>query len=842
VTARRLLLVSLLAALALPSAAVAAGGDADPFQSVIVRLRRPAPSFRIFAPDRAARAGAVEHLLRADLGRRGRGLRAAFTRARHRDGLETVRPLWIVGGYAITARRSEVDRLRARPDVAAVVADTADVVPAGANIDLVAAPPVWTHAGVGVLAGTRGAGVTVAIIDTGVDTGGQLAASFRGRATDWYDAVAPGATTTPYDDGGGASCRGHGTGVTGVAVGGTDDTGTPIGVAPAARWIAARIFDRTCAATTSTVHAALQWALDPDGNPATADTPDVINNSWTQETSTCDLTFQPDVDALRAANILPVFAAGNVTSANAAGSARSPANLPGALAVGSLDTAGTTVLTSSARGPSACAGHATFPDLVAPGQSIRTTDRFGLYQTLDGTSFAAPHVAGTLALLLARHPGLTAQQQADALTRDATVLGPAATFGAGRVNALAAFEDATLPGPVDRTAPLVSGAAATPGVSAGAGNVTVTAIASDDVPLARLVGTVAAVSATVDGAAAAVVPVDGAFDGATEAVTVTVAAAGLVAGTHTVALRATDDSGNLGPAGTATFVIDRSGPTVASLRATIADGPMLTVSATATSTSTVVTALEWYDGADPGPGHGSRLAAAGGAVTVAGRAVVDASSWTPGPHTIAVRGLDAGGNWGAVAERTVIVPRWRLADGFEHGAPRGWAARTGAASVSGAAAIAGTRGLGVPVRTRAFLRDATLAGARSLDVTFALDASHATVPGAVTVLAVRDRAGRTALVLDLRRARRGAGRLRLGLRTATCVRYSSWARLADGARTVHVRLDVRTGAASLRVTGRAPVTMRGGVRTTLRDVRLGSVTPLAAARGSLRIDSYSSLR
>ena len=50
------------------------------------------------------------------------------------------------------------------------------------------APPVWSHAGSGVLAGTRGAGVTVAVLDTGLDTAGPLGARYRGGEHDWLDA------------------------------------------------------------------------------------------------------------------------------------------------------------------------------------------------------------------------------------------------------------------------------------------------------------------------------------------------------------------------------------------------------------------------------------------------------------------------------------------------------------------------------------------------------------------------------------------------------------------------------------------------------------------------------
>jgi subtilisin family serine protease len=155
----------------------------------------------------------------------------------------------------------------------------------------------------------------------------------------------------------------------------------------------------------------------------------------------CNLSFQPDLQALRAAGILPVFAGGNFGPAGS--TSVSPANNTEALAVGAVDGTGTIDATSS-RGPSACgAASTTYPELVAPGVSIRTADRYGTFQVATGTSEAAPHVAGALALLLAAHPGLTAAQQAAALESGATDLGttgPDNTYGSGMLDVLAAHD------------------------------------------------------------------------------------------------------------------------------------------------------------------------------------------------------------------------------------------------------------------------------------------------------------------------------------------------------------------------------------------------------------------
>ncbi len=137
-------------------------------------------------------------------------------------------------------------------------------------------------------------------------------------------------------------------------------------------------------ATATAIHAAFQWVLDPDANPATDDAPDVLNNSWAYGATGCNLEFQLDLQAVRARGSCPVFAGSNF-GPNPSTSA-SPANDPEALAVGSVDNTGVIDHRVQPRAVRLRRGvDDGYPEVVAPGVSaIRTSDRFGLYQGVSG--------------------------------------------------------------------------------------------------------------------------------------------------------------------------------------------------------------------------------------------------------------------------------------------------------------------------------------------------------------------------------------------------------------------------------------------------------------------------
>ncbi|MET8311909.1 S8 family serine peptidase [Micromonospora sp. NPDC005173] len=439
------LVTALMAPVTVGASAGAAAATAGPaafaeragMVTVIVVLRSQVDPSTVVAPSRRKREVALVRALRARAAADQSGVLGLLARRQAQGLVADVVPLWVVNAVAVAAKPEVIAELAARPDVHEIrpdrtiqappstVASSNLAAPVEPNVEAVNAPALWSL-------GLTGQGTVVATMDTGVDgSHPDLAARWRGGSNSWYDPNGE-HPTVPTD------VSGHGTATMGVMVGGSAG-GTSIGVAPGAKWIAVKIFNDRGGTTTSRIHLGFQWLLDPDGNPGTPDAPDVVNNSWSGAVGGCNLDFQPDLRSLRAAGILPVFSAGNYGPDPS--TVLSPANNPEALAVGAIDDAGV-IDPSSSRGPSAC-GQTIAPRLSAPGVGVRTTDLYGGYRDASGTSLAAPHVAGVLALLLGAFPDLSADRQQSALESAAVDLGepgPDNAYGYGRVDALAAYQ------------------------------------------------------------------------------------------------------------------------------------------------------------------------------------------------------------------------------------------------------------------------------------------------------------------------------------------------------------------------------------------------------------------
>ena len=421
---------------------------ADEMVRVIVVLRRQVDPQRatLAAGDQAeARALLVESL--QTLAEWDQGpIRAYLDGARATGLVESYTSLWIFNGLAAQVRSTFVQALAAHPSVAVVRLDRyrqwlSEAPSATArspqraepewNLALMRAPEVWASLEV------SGTGAVVAGMDTGVDwLHPALSTNYRGynphgahnHLGNWFDAVE--GSLYPTDG------HGHGTHTIGVAVGQGG-----IGVAPGAQWIAVRVLSTNGYGFDSWIHAGFQWLLAPGGDPARA--PDVVNCSWSNENGYLTL-FRDDLRLLRAAGILPVFAAGN--NGPLEGTVNSPASLPEAFAVGATDEYDV-VATFSSRGPSPWGEIR--PHVGAPGVYVRSALPGGLYGVSNGTSMAVPHVVGLVALLRSVSPTLSVTDTELIITSTAVPLGtpvPNNDTGWGRIDAFAAVSTLTHPG------------------------------------------------------------------------------------------------------------------------------------------------------------------------------------------------------------------------------------------------------------------------------------------------------------------------------------------------------------------------------------------------------------
>ena len=231
---------------------------------------------------------------------------------------------------------------------------SAETLPWG--VDRIDAGKVWTV--------TTGDPIRVAIIDTGIDVKHpDLIDNLKGGVS------AVGYTTSYNDD------NGHGTHVAGIVAAIDNEIGV-IGVGPKIDLYAVKVLDRRGSGNLSDVIEGLEWAISNGIQ--------VVNMSL--GTASNVLSFQEAVQRVNAAGIVQVAAAGNNY-----GAVIYPAAYSEVIAVSATDNTDT-IASWSSRGPEI--------DLAAPGANIYSTYKGSTYKTLSGTSMAAPHVAGTAALVL----------------------------------------------------------------------------------------------------------------------------------------------------------------------------------------------------------------------------------------------------------------------------------------------------------------------------------------------------------------------------------------------------------------------------------------------------------
>ena len=268
------------------------------------------------------------------------------------------------------------------------------------NISFVNADDVWAL-------GITGQGMVVAGNDTGLDeTHPAIKARYRGCVDppnctiydnnyNWWDATGT-YPTDPWDG------FGHGTHTTGTMMG--DDGGAnQIGMAPGAQTIHCKNMTDGGSGNDNTFLTCFEWDLAPwdlsHNNPNPDLAPDAINNSWGYWGGGQN-QFRTAINNLQAAGVLVEVSAGNEGSS--CSSLRSPGDYQEVLTTGSVNHASTypgTITGFSSRGPSSLDGNY-FPDIMAPGENIRSSVPGGGYEGgWSGTSMAGPHATGLIALM-----------------------------------------------------------------------------------------------------------------------------------------------------------------------------------------------------------------------------------------------------------------------------------------------------------------------------------------------------------------------------------------------------------------------------------------------------------
>ena len=399
---------------------------------VIVEMKEEADLETVREGDAAAVCLALRHTAEESQ----RDLLAQLT-SKNGGGATDITSFWGVIAVAFTATPDVIESVSQRRDVGRVYLDSVHTLPeeprspaefpekSGAvwSVEKIKAARVWDTLGL------TGAGVEIGHIDSGV-AGDHP--DLTGRIKEFRDFSRGGIATEPIDDGG------HGTHTAGTICGG-DASGNTIGVAPGAKLLVARIFDKIGRTRDTWILGAMQWMLDPDGNPRTNDAPPVVSNSWGSSNSNDRLSWNMIRNWLKA-GIFPCFAAGN-SGYYGSSTMATPASYPHVFAVGS--TTRTNALSKfSSRGPSTWNGVEYIkPQVTAPGDQVTSARHTGGWVAMSGTSMACPAVSGVVALLNEMKPDITpAEVRAvlESTARDLGAPGNDNNFGYGLVDALAA--------------------------------------------------------------------------------------------------------------------------------------------------------------------------------------------------------------------------------------------------------------------------------------------------------------------------------------------------------------------------------------------------------------------
>jgi len=425
----------------------------------------------------------------ADAGPRTPEARADVVR---RNGGAIHRSLRLIPVVSATLPEPALRRMRARRDVAYVEEDIVLYACGqflGWGVNRIDADRVWP-------AGNTGKGVKVAILDTGIDPahpdipvagGVNFVGTTKDGSTnsaDWQDR------------------HGHGTHCAGIVAARNNALGV-VGVAPDASVWAVKVLSDSGSGYTSDIIQGLDWCA---AHGIQVVSMSLGGGGTTSLQAACDRTY--------AKGVVLVAAAGNN-----AGPVSYPAAYPSVIAVSATDARDVRAYFSN---------YGSAIELAAPGVSIYSTYKGGVYTTMSGTSMACPHVAGAAALAWAS--GLTSgsavRTRLQSTAEDLGVKGTDTSYGYGLVDAEKACGGATAPTDTPPTLTLTAPASG----ATVSGTVAVTAAAGDDQGVVR-------VEFTVDGAGL------GADTQGNDGWSVSWDTTRVADGSHTVAATATDTAG-----------------------------------------------------------------------------------------------------------------------------------------------------------------------------------------------------------------------------------------------------------------------------------------------------------
>ena len=277
------------------------------------------------------------------------------------------------------------------------------------NIEMVGANRVWDR--------VTGAGVKVAVLDTGIDDDHPDLSVFGGAS------MVPASTSWDDDNGHGTHCAG--------IIGARHNAVGVVGVAPESRLYAVKVLNSRGTGYLSWILAGMGWA-EQNGM-------DVVSMSLGSNVDApdapCALAYQRAAERLEAAGCITVAAAGNNGRDPDNPWVGNPARCAGFMAVAAVDR-NKRLASFSSRGPASLCRECGV-EIAAPGVSINSTTRGGGYGLKSGTSMACPHVSGAAALLKELHPTWSPARiraRLRATANDLGLPGNDTSFGSGLLN------------------------------------------------------------------------------------------------------------------------------------------------------------------------------------------------------------------------------------------------------------------------------------------------------------------------------------------------------------------------------------------------------------------------